>query len=140
MLDTNVIISAFISPGGKPSQILKMILGRYTMPSAMHNSHLILHHNSAILSEYENVMKRPKFSDKISFDNVRRFVDLLRKIGIPFDPIPSSVKLIDESDRIFYDTAKGSNSFLISGNIKHYPKEPFILTPEAFIRLVRQLC
>jgi len=28
VLDTNVIISAFINPDGKPSRIVKMILGR----------------------------------------------------------------------------------------------------------------
>ena len=124
VLDTNVLVSAFINPGGKPSQIVKMILGR----------RVDLCYNSVILGEYEKVMLRPKFSNKIDSGNIRRFIDLLRSIGIAFDPLPSTIKLLDESDRIFYDTAKGSGSFLISGNTRHYPKEPFILLPADFLK------
>jgi hypothetical protein len=40
----------------------------------------------------------------------------------------------DETDRKFYDTAKAAGAMLITGNTKHYPDEPFILTPAAFIR------
>jgi len=44
-------------------------------------------------------------------------------------------KLIDETDRIFYDTAKNTASILITGNIRHYPNEKFILTPTEFLKL-----
>jgi len=55
VLDTNIIISALINPQGKPSQILRLILeGRAS-----------LYYNTAILAEYENVMRRSKFSEKI---------------------------------------------------------------------------
>ena len=130
VLDTNIIISAFLNPEGKPSQIVKMVLGRKVE----------LCYNSAILSEYESVMLRPKFSDRIDAGNVCKFINLLRSIGISFDPLPGDIKLLDESDRIFYDTAKGSGSVLISGNIKHYPKEHFILLPADFLeRLEREI-
>lgn len=124
VLDINVIVSAFINPAGKPSQIVKMILARRAE----------LCYNSVILNEYENVMLRPKFSSKINSDAVRRYINILRSIGISFDPLQSKIKLLDESDRIFYDTAKGSGSILISGNVKHYPKKPFILLPADFIK------
>lgn len=130
VIDTNIVISAFINPHGKPSQIMKMILGREAE----------LCYNSTILSEYESVMHRPKFSGKIDSGNVRRFVDLLKSIGIPFNPLPYNAslhraeKMPDESDRIFYDTARGSGSILISGNLKHFPKEPFIMSPADFLR------
>ena len=124
VLDTNIVVSAFINPGGKPSQIVKIILARRAELCC----------NSVILSEYENVMLRPKFSSKIDSGDVRRFIKLLRSIGISFDPFQSKIKLQDESDRIFYDTARESGSFLISGNIKHYPKAPFILLPADFLK------
>jgi putative PIN family toxin of toxin-antitoxin system len=126
VLDTNVIISAFINPDGKPSQIIKMVLGR--------RAELCI--NTAIISEYESVMLRPKFSGKIDSANVRRFINLIRSIGVSFDPVPSKIKLPDESDRIFYDTAKGSGSILISGNIQHFPKERFIMLPAEFLKKV----
>jgi predicted nucleic acid-binding protein len=48
-------------------------------------------------------------------------------------PIASSFIIADEDDRVFYDTAKQSDSFLITGNKKHYPIEPFILSPAEFL-------
>ena len=124
VLDTNVVISALIDPKGNPSIIIKMVLSRMVE----------LCHNSTILSEYESVALRPKFSSKINPAKVRRFINLLKSIGISFDPAPSIIKLPDESDRIFYDTARGSKSILISGNSKHFPKEPFIMLPADFIK------
>ena len=134
MIDTNVVISAFINPSGKPSQIMKMILGRGAE----------LCYNSAILDEYESVMLRPKFSGKIDFGNIQRFISLIRNIGTSYYPIPgitklSQVILPDESDRIFYDTAVGSGSILISGNIRHFPKEPFIMSPSDFLKQIDSL-
>ena len=124
VLDTNVIISAFINPNGTPSAILKLILQRKAE----------LCYNSVILSEYENVALRPKFSSKIDPLIIRRFINLIKNIGFSYDPPPSSIKFSDDSDRIFYDTAKGSGSVLISGNIKHYPKKSFIMSPSDFIK------
>jgi len=123
VLDTNVVISAFINPGGNPSKILKIALERKAE----------LCYNSSILSEYENVMLRPKFSGKINSGVIRGFIDLVRNIGFSFDPIPSNIKLPDEEDRVFYDTARESGSVLITGNIKHYPKEPFIMPAADFL-------
>jgi len=128
VLDTNIVISAFINPGGKPSQILKMVLNRKAE----------LYFNSAILSEYESVMLRQKFASVIDSINIRRFIDIIRSIGISFNPSVSNTKLPDESDRIFYDTAKESGSFLVSGNLKHFPKELFIISVADFLKLAER--
>jgi len=124
VLDTNVVISAFLNPEGTPSQVLKLVL--------QGKAELIV--NSKILTEYEKVMSRPKFSKYIDAKLPGRFISIIKNIGVLFDPIPGNIKLFDESDRIFYDTAKNSNSILVSGNIKHFPKEPFIMLPGDFIR------
>jgi putative PIN family toxin of toxin-antitoxin system len=131
VIDTNVVVSAFINPEGKPSQIMKMILSRGAE----------LCYNTAILGEYESVMLRPKFSGKIDSGNIQRFINLIRSIGTSYCPLPDTARLppaglSDESDRIFYDTAVGSGSILISGNIKHFPKEPFIMSPSDFLKQI----
>ena len=125
-MDTNVLISAFINPGGKPSQIMRIVLSR--------KAEFMLCYNSVILSEYENVMLRPKFSEKIDSGNVQRFINLIRSIGLSINPLPGAKKLTDESDQIFYDTAVESGSILITGNLKHFPKEPFIMLPADFLK------
>jgi len=123
VMDTNVIVSSFINPDGKPSLIMKTILNRKAE----------LCYNSAILSEYESVMLRPKFSDKIDPCHIQQFINLIRSIGISFNPPSSKIELSDESDRIFYDTAKESGSLLITGNLRHFPKEAFIMLPADFL-------
>ena len=129
VLDTNVIISAFINPAGTPSQILKLIISRKAE----------LCFNAAILSEYEGVALRPKFSGKIDPAKIKRFIDLLNTIGVSINPPPGRVKLIDESDRIFYDTAKASGSVLITGNTRHFPREPFIVSPVDFLKQAKNI-
>jgi len=56
--------------------------------------------------------------------------------GIEINVQKSGIPLPDESDRIFYDVAKISNAYLITGNIKHYPIETWIMAPAAFITLI----
>jgi predicted nucleic acid-binding protein len=41
----------------------------------------------------------------------------------------------DEEDRKFYNVAKSSGAFLITGNIKHFPPESFIVTPADFLKV-----
>jgi putative PIN family toxin of toxin-antitoxin system len=128
VLDTNVIISGFIKLRGNPADIVRMVLERKVS----------LCYNSAILSEYEGVAGRSKFASVLDQDTVRRFIDLLQKLGMPYTPLPSSIDLPDEDDRIFYDTAKETGAYLITGNSRHYPSEPFILNPADFIALIHK--
>jgi putative PIN family toxin of toxin-antitoxin system len=125
VLDTNVIVSAFITAAGKPAIIMRMILERK----------FDLCYNSIILAEYEGVTSRVKFAKNIDQRNVKRFIDIITAIGISCVPGPSSIPLIDETDRIFYDTAKSSGSLLITGNIKHFPNESFIMHPSDFLHV-----
>ena len=53
---------------------------------------------------------------------------------ITFKPQPMS----DEDDRIFYDIAKASHAILLTGNIKHFPLEPFIVSPADFLKEYQQ--
>jgi len=59
--------------------------------------------------------------------------NLLKMFGTQINPPTSTISLPDETDRIFYDTAKSSEAVLITGNIRHYPEEPFIMTPAEFL-------
>lgn len=124
VLDANVFVSSFFNPNGKPSQIMKIILSR--------KAELI--YNSAILSEYENVMSREKFSKKINSCHTLKFINLIRSIAISFSPLPSKTKLRNESERIYFDTARNSGAALITCNLKHFPKKPYIMPPELFLK------
>jgi len=126
VLDTNIIVSAFLSPEGKPSTILQLAL----------HGEIDIYYSSAILAEYEQVLVRSKFAGKIHQPKIRRFFELLREFGFSIVAAPGQIELHDESDRKFYDVARTAGALLIIGNKKHYPDEAFIVTATDFIALL----
>ena len=127
VIDTNIVVSSFISPKGIPAKIIALI--------AL-TEEFIICYNEDILSEYQDVLSRTKF-DKYNFKSteIANFIKKVKKLGIFIEPMASDILLPDESDRIFYDTAKFAEAILITGNIKHYPPEDFIVTPTIFLQL-----
>jgi len=121
VIDTNVIISAALSDKGNPAQIINMVS----------EGKLQLYYNEQILSEYSDVLTRKKFM--FSHDKQELLINKIIEMGVDFEPKISVMPMPDEDDRIFYDTAKEIGAFLITGNKKHYPDEPFIMTPSDFL-------
>ena len=122
VLDTNIIVSSLLS-GGNPGRIIDLIT----------EGRIKLCFDDRILAEYLDVLSRPKFG----FPPIRvnLFIHDTVRAGFSIDvPVPSRFAMPDESDRKFYDAAKTADAILITGNIKHYPPEPFILTPAAFLQ------
>lgn len=129
VLDTNVVVSAFLSPLGTPALILKLVLRHDLTPCF----------DTAIMAEYEQVLSRSKFAGKVHQLPIQRFFELMYNFGVLTVCIPSQINLPDETDRNFYDVAKTSGAILITGNKKHYPDEPFIQSPTEFLTLYRDL-
>jgi putative PIN family toxin of toxin-antitoxin system len=121
VIDTNVLISAMLSPTGFPSQTWgKVISGECT-----------LYYSYGMYEEYLDVLSRPKFS--ISEDEREAVLSFINRYGVEIFPARSNVAFTDEYDRIFYDTAKEVNAILVTGNIRHYPNEPWVMTPADFV-------
>ena len=123
VLDTNVFVSAFLSPGGTAAQIVA-----FTWQGKFQACY-----NQAIFDEYVEVLSRDKFKFKIPQEDIQEITGTIKKDGLSFDIQPSSFPMLDETDRVFYDVAKCSGAFLITGNKKHYPDEPFIIPPRDFM-------
>ena len=122
VLDTNVLVSALWSKQGNPSRIVEMIFTK----------EIELYYSPEIMEEYSDVLSR----EKLSFpeEKVKHLLQEIAKNAILSNPTVSTVGFTDESDRKFYDTAKENDATLITGNGKHYPDEPRILTPLAFLQ------
>ena len=56
------------------------------------------------------------------------------------DRISTSVSMVDEKDRIFYEIALAGldmgNSKLVTSNTKHYPEVDFVVTPAQFCEMM----
>jgi len=82
VLDTNIIISAMLSPNGNPAKIIKML---------RNNDEINLYYSLDIFAEYQRILsyERLNISQKIQFDILREIQD----IGIPISPKTSSIPL-----------------------------------------------
>jgi len=123
VLDTNILVSSLLT-SGPPSVIVDLIA----------DGNIIPFYSNPILQEYWEVLSRKKFG----FDSmqVNRLIDDIVRTGIAVEGKSNKNKKVNEEDRIFYDAAVEAGAYLITGNIRHFPKESFIITPAQFLTLI----
>ncbi len=130
VLDTNVLVSAMFTgnPSSNPRQILDLVFEGIITPLF----------NKEIIEEYTEVLSRDKFPFKP--DDVSFVLDALKSIGI--DPGRTSVdntEFPDPKDIVFYEVALSKEgSFLVTGNTKHFPKEPIVVTPAEMLEIIKK--
>lgn len=121
VIDTDVLVSGLLSANEKPGQII----------NALVQGSFLVCYSDAIMEEYTAVLARPKFH--FSPAHVQKLLQCIALLGYHAIPSRSTLVLPDESDRVFYDTATASGAYLVTGNSRHYPDEPFILAPAQFL-------
>jgi predicted nucleic acid-binding protein len=84
-----------------------------------------------IIKEYVSVLNRPRFGFPSKI--VNGMLDLFDLYGITVEPTKSTFPMADESDRIFYDVAIAAAATLITGNGKHFPADPQVMSPAEFV-------
>lgn len=121
VIDTNVLVSAAIKWESVPGRIIALSFQGIIRPLL----------SEAILQEYHEVLLRPKFH--LTAELVDDILDGVRASARWIEAPPLSIDLPDPKDRIFYEVLMAgrdsSEAFLITGNIKHFPRERYILTP-----------
>ena len=123
VIDTNVLVSSILSSEGNPAKVMNLVSDKQIQ----------LFYSSVILDEYKRVLAYKKLN--IITQTQRRIIDVIEDLGTLIEPTASDIILHDESDRIFYDVARASEAILITGNLKHYPAEIFIMTPADFLTM-----
>jgi len=121
VLDTNVLVSALWTPAGNASASVNLILSDKIIPCF----------DTRIMDEYRVVLSRPRLAFLVG--QVDELLAEISERGLSVIPLPSAVEMSDETDRKFYDTAKYCGAYLITGNIRHYPKEPSVISPAVFL-------
>ena len=111
MLDTNVLVSAILSPNGPPAAVLRTLL----------TERVRLCFDERIVSEYRDVLSRTKFSfDPVLVDEL---ISFLESAGSPTLAAPQALELPDPWDQMFIEVAvAGGADFLVTGNLKHFPE------------------
>ena len=123
VIDTNVLVSATLSSKGNPAQIMNLISERKIQ----------LFYCPAILDEYRRVLGYEKLN--IMPETQKSIISAIEDLGILVEPPTSGVFFADESDHVFYDVARASGAILITGNLKHYPDDAFIVAPADYLAM-----
>lgn len=128
VIDTNVIVSSFLSRDSIPGFIVEMIGSKIIVPII----------SDSIFEEYKEVLKRDKFGFNIS--DINLFLQGIKKLGMNYKTNESKQNFIDVSDKKFYDLYYSHNleceTYLITGNKKHFPSEKNIVSPREFLEML----
>ena len=112
VLDTNVLVAGLLSPFGLCGDIVRMVS----------SGNLTLCIDARVLSEYWEVLERPKFN--FDHDKIAAILDYIEHHGWVVASIPLSLPLRDPNDAPFLEIAvPGGANYLVAGNAAHFPPE-----------------
>lgn len=128
VIDTNVLVSALLPSQGitNPAVILGEIMRGRIIPV----------YNDEIISEYVEVLSREKFHFRQT--SIKTVVNHIKRIGLKVDRTKSWEEVFpDLKDVVFYEvTLSKEDAYLVTGNIKHFPKKPFVVTPAEMVAIL----
>lgn len=111
VLDTNVVVSATLSRGGMAAATLDLAVARKVWLYVSH----------AVLSEYEDVLRRPKFL-RVPREIIDNTLTLVRRIAIIVTPTERVSVSPDADDNRFLECAEAAEAdYLVTGNKRHFP-------------------
>jgi putative PIN family toxin of toxin-antitoxin system len=112
VLDTNVLVSALISPLGNEALVLDAVQNGWIVPCLTRE----------IVEEYAEVLARPRFS--FARKEIDGLLGLLELKGMLFEPLPAPGTSSDPGDECFIECAlQGNADFIVTGNKRHFPAE-----------------
>ena len=128
VIDTNVIVSALFAISGQsnPATVIRKVIDGTITPI----------YNEEILREYEEVLNRNKFPFRK--DDIDLIINTVQEYGIEISERQiSDENFVDKKDIVFYEVALSrEDSFLVTGNLKHFPKKPFIVSPAEMVEII----
>lgn len=129
VIDTNVLVSALLSSHDDAATVL--VVGK------LFSGEVIALYSDEILHEYGEVLRRTKFH--FSEEAVSALLDTIKKYGERIQPTPTGEILPDMKDLPFYEVVverQDDEAYLVTGNMKHFPVRPFIVTAKEFLDIL----
>ena len=127
IIDTNIIVSSFITknPSSSTRRVINSMLSGKIKPL----------YNDEILDEYFDVLNRSKFH--LSEIRIQELLNFFKENGIDTSRFPYDGDMPDEDDRVFYEVSLSKeDSFLVTGNLKHFPRTPQVITAAQMMELL----
>ena len=131
VLDTNVLVSALLSPFGPPAEILRLVTTGVVQVC----------YDARILGEYRQVLLRPAFPFRST--QVESLLAQIEADGVPVTAFALSRRLPDPDDEAFLAVAlAGKARYLVTGNLRHFPQwsrqDVRVVSPREFLEAYRR--
>ena len=130
VIDTNVIVSAIINPNSVPGKILKFVSIGMIIPFI----------DDEILNEYISVISRKEF--KFKKEDIDYVQQLFGEKSLKADRTITEEQFVDKKDIVFYEITltgrQSTNAYLVTGNLKHFPKKPFVVSPREMLTIIEE--
>lgn len=111
VLDTNILISALLTPQGPPTQVFLMTILHPDTQLCM---------SGDIYAEYEEVMRRPRL--RRTDREIEAALRAIREKGLWVIPRNKVRACSDPDDDIFLECAQAASAhYIVTGNAKHFP-------------------
>ena len=127
VIDTNVIVSALLArnPQSATVKVLEAFWQGKIVPLA----------NDEIIGEYDEVLRRPKF--RFPEELVAAVVAGIKQGAVSAERVKTRQAFPDPKDAVFYEVALSKeDAYLITGNIKHFPHTPIVVTPAEMLDIL----
>ena len=128
VIDTNVLVSAMLKWTSVPGSIIEFAFSGVIIPVL----------NERIVEEYREVLMRDKFH--LTKEIVDDVIQALEDHGEYIDTDNMNYELPDPKDVVFYaivmEKRKEEEAYLVTGNIKHFPQVPFVVTPKEMLDIL----
>ena len=96
--------------------------------------------NEQIIKEHRDVLSRPKFH--FTEEIISTVVDEIERLGLFVGAEELDIEMPDPKDRVFYEVVvkerKSDDAYLVTGNLKHFPEKPFVVTPRQMLEIIAQ--
>ncbi|MGI6010048.1 MAG: putative toxin-antitoxin system toxin component, PIN family [Ruminococcus sp.] len=128
VIDTNVLVSAMLKWDSTPGNIMELVFAGMIVPLL----------NEHIVKEYREVLSRAKFH--LTREIIHDVLAEIKRFGVYVDAQELDIELTDPKDRVFYEVVmekrKTEDAYLVTGNIRHFPSEPYIVTPRQMLDII----
>ena len=127
VIDTNVLVSSMLTKN-KNAATARLV-------NALIDDKFRPVYNNDIIDEYSEVLSRKEFSfDMVAIEEV---IGIIRSNGVYAERTPANEPVIDPKDIVFYEVALSKEgAYLVTGNLKHFPKKPIVVTPAEMIQIL----
>ena len=128
VIDTNVLVSAFITKNLDSSTA--------KVWSAVLNGDITPMYNEEIIEEYTDVLHRMKFN--VPEQLIKDAINHIIVNGVRGERVLSDDFFTDPKDVVFFEVALSKDdAYLVTGNTKHFPKKPIVVTPAEMLEILR---